>query len=353
MRVLIVFNPTAGNASVQQREIAIAASTWRELGWSVALQPTACSGDGTRIAREAAAAGYDVVVAAGGDGTINEVINGLVGTQTALATLPIGTVNVWARELKLPLQPRAAAEALGSAVVRSVDLGRAGDRHFLLMAGIGFDATITEQVQPEEKRRLCPFAYVLRGFGLIGRMRGTRARVVVDGREITGRVLWIVVGNSQLYGGVIKITHRASMDDGLLDVCVIKGDHLYTAPLHVLSLLLRRPSIDPEIEYYRAHRIDIQTRRPLAVQVDGDLIGHTPMTFEVVPGALRVLMPAQVPDGLMQGELTQPPVRAARSLHRLATWILRRVPALGARKEPRIRIARPRNTAIPVKVHEE
>lgn len=327
MRVLIVFNPTAGSAGALEQELDAVADLWRERGWEVDKQPTTKSGDGTRIAREAAAAGYDVVVAAGGDGTINEVVNGLAGTQTALAPLPAGTMNVWARELGLPLQPKAAAEVLCDAVVRTIDLGKAGDRYFLLMAGVGFDAAITSQVRPEEKKRFGPFAYVLRGFSLFGRMRGTRTRLLLDGREIGGRLLWVLVGNSQLYGGVVKVTHRASIDDGLLDVCIIRGNNLYSAPLHFLSILLRRPSIDPEMEYYRVRKVQIIPRKPLPVQVDGDPIGTTPITMEVAPKALRALMPAQVGDGLLQADQLETPP-PARTGPRLSTWFIARLPRL-------------------------
>jgi YegS/Rv2252/BmrU family lipid kinase len=327
MRVLIVYNPTAGQSAASQQEIDIAAHTWREQGWQVSAQPTAHSGDGTELARAAAANGYNLVVAAGGDGTINEVVNGLAGTQTALATLPLGTVNVWARELGLPLQTRAAAEAISKGVVRPIDLGLAGGRYFLLMAGIGFDAAITAQVRPDEKRRLGALAYVLRGVQQVSRLQGTRMRLTLDGRVVSARVLWVVVGNSQLYGGVVKITHRASIDDGLLDVCVIRGDNPYGAPLHLLSILLRRYSLDPEIDYYRARRVEVHSRKRLPVQVDGDAIGQTPMEFEVVPGALRALMPERVGDGLVQGDAATP-VRAGRSLQRLVAWLRRRNPHL-------------------------
>ncbi|MEN9937391.1 MAG: hypothetical protein RLZZ387_3970, partial [Chloroflexota bacterium] len=188
-RALIVFNPMAGQAESFQQDLQAAAEIWRESGWQVDLRPTEGPGDGTRIAREAAEEGYDVVVAAGGDGTINEVVNGLAGTRAALAPLPVGTMNVWARELGLPLQPRATAEALLQARVRSIDLGRAGSRYFLLMAGVGFDAAVVGEVRSPEKRRLGILAYVLRAVTVALRFRGARARVVVDGRRIGGRVL--------------------------------------------------------------------------------------------------------------------------------------------------------------------
>lgn len=308
-RALIVFNPTAGQAGSFEQDLHTAADVWREHGWTVELRPTAGPGDGTRIARDAAAQGYDVVVAAGGDGTINEVVNGLAGTRAALGTLPVGTMNVWAREIGLPLQPRATAEALLRARVRRVDLGRAGGRYFLLMAGVGIDAAVVGEVSSPEKRRLGVFAYVLRALGVATRYRGRRARVVIDGKRAGGRVLLVVIGNSQLYGGLVKITARAIIDDGLLDVCIIKGSSPLSAPLRILSILLRRYNLDPKIEYHRARTVRVETRGSLPVQVDGDHIGETPMTFEVAPGALWALLPPELPSDLVRAE---PPVRRGR-----------------------------------------
>jgi len=321
MRTLIVFNPTAGHAEQLEAELEAAAQVWRQKGWTVELQPTSGPGDGCRLARQAATEGYDLVVAAGGDGTINEVVNGLAGSQTALATLPLGTMNVWARELGLPLQPRAAAQTLCTWSPRPIDLGRAGDRYFLLMAGIGFDAAITANIRPDEKRRLGALAYVVRGIEEVMRIRGTRARIWLDGRQIKARVLMIVIGNSQLYGGLVKITHRASIDDGLLDVCVIKGDNGINAIGHLIAILRRRFSLNPDIAYYRAHTIEVVTRPLLPVQVDGDPIGTTPLRFTVVPSALQALLPPDLPDDLIQ----QPPPVARRWPQRLLLWLRRRL----------------------------
>lgn len=320
LRAMLVFNPIAGQADVFEHDILAACEVWRRHGWSVEVRPTAEPGDGERLAREAAAQGYDLVVAAGGDGTVNEVVNGLAGTQTALAALPLGTVNVWVREIGMPLQPRAAAEAMLHAQIRPIDLGRAGDRYFLLMAGVGFDAAVTAEVRPQAKRRLGIFAYLIRAYDLAWRFRGTRARVVIDGRAVRSRVLMVVIGNSQLYGGVLKLTGRASIDDGLLDVCIIKGNTLRGAPLRLLSLLLQRVTLDPQLEYHRGRMVRIETRERLPVQVDGDHIGQTPMHFEAAPGALRALLPSTLPTDLLHDN--HKPARHA--WRRMLAWVGRR-----------------------------
>lgn len=324
MRVMIIFNPWAGQAAQLERELDAVTQVWAAQGWQVERFPTAAPGDGVILARTAAEHCYDLVVAAGGDGTINEVVNGLAGSQTALAPLPLGTMNVWARELGLPLQVRAAASALLEWQVHPIDLGRADGRYFLLMAGIGFDAAITAGIQPAVKRRLGALAYVLRGIEEVLRIRGTRVRLVIDGKVVKGRILMIVIGNSQLYGGLVRITPRARIDDGLLDVCVMKGDNFASALRHAFNILRQRYTLDPEIEYYRAHTIEILSRAALPVQVDGDSIGVTPMTFEVAPGSLQALLPPNLPEDLVQPATAE---RRARALQRIGAWLVGRRPA--------------------------
>jgi diacylglycerol kinase (ATP) len=299
-RVLIVFNPQAGQGLALRQALDQAAQIWRQQHWQVELQPTREPGDATFWATQAAVQGYDIVVAAGGDGTVNEVANGLVGSTTALAVLPVGTVNIWARELGLPMDVTRSATALLHAQLMPVDLGKAGDRHFLLMAGVGFDAAVTAGVCPKAKKRFGVIAYLKHAFHLAWQWRGVRSLIRIDGRRVRGRILMVVIGNSQLYGGVFKMTAHATIDDGLLDVCVIKGHTLLVAPLRLLSIFTRRYNLDPKVEYYRATRVSIQGKHTLPIQVDGDYLGQTPMTFEVVPAGLWVLVPPSADRSLWQ-----------------------------------------------------
>lgn len=317
-RALIIFNPAAGQAESLTHELNACCDILRAGGWSVQLVPTEGPGDGARIAHEAARDHCDVVIAAGGDGTINEVVNGLAGTRTALGALPIGTMNVWVRELGLPLQPRAAAEVLLRSRIRPIDLGRAGDRYFLLMAGVGFDAAVVTEVRSREKRLLGALAYVMRALDLATRMGGTRVRLLVDGKILRRRTLLIVLGNSQLYAGIMKITARASIDDGLLDLCVIRGNSFIEAPLRLVSILLQRHTFDRKIEYYRARSVRIESRAQLPVQVDGEHIGSTPITIAAAPGALYALLPASLPtEDLLQAA----PGTRPRAWRRLLRWL--------------------------------
>lgn len=313
---LILYNPAAGQASAVLPQLEAAAELWRGAGWRVALRPTQCAGDATVQAKQAAREGYSLVVAAGGDGTVNEVVNGLVGTETALATLPCGTVNIWAREMGLSMDILQAAEAYLQADRRQVDLGvcrerspkavkrkfaeklaepaPALERYFLLMASAGFDAAVTSEVKSEEKKRFGAIAYVKQAFQTACRYRGVKTKLFIDGKRVRGRVLMVVIGNSQLYGGVIKFTAHALVDDGLLDVCVIKGRNLLIAPQRLLSVFTRVYNRKNEVRYYRAKQLEIRGKKKkkrLPVQVDGDYLGKTPMKFEVLPRAMLALVP--------------------------------------------------------------
>ncbi len=302
MRVVLLVNPEAGvrPAAAGALELAL-----RGRGATVETAVTSRAGEGSAIARQASDAGADVVVACGGDGTLNEAVNGLAGTPTALAVYPAGTVNVWAREVGVPADPVRAAALLWEGEWRWIDLGRAGQQYFLLMAGVGFDADVAARVTRPEKRRWGPLAYV--GRGIVTAIRWPRQRMWLnlDGRSLRRRLLFVVVGNTRLYGGVVNITYRAVADDGLLDVCLFGGQGLGEKLLHALRIATGSHTRHPTVEYYRVRRFSLVTRPRLAVQVDGDTIGSTPMTFEACPRALKVIVPRGHGEGLF---LTPPEV---------------------------------------------
>ena len=165
----------------------------------------------------------DVVLVAGGDGTVCEAVNGLVGSRVALGVLPTGTGNVWAKELGLPvftlLNPNrllVAAHLSTEAKTRAIDVGRANDRYFLLFAGLGLDAQVAHDMEPRERatKQSGLLPYLVASVLVAVEFYGVRTTVVVDGKVIKGRSLFILVSNAQLYGGVLRITPEAQLDDG-------------------------------------------------------------------------------------------------------------------------------------------
>jgi diacylglycerol kinase (ATP) len=301
-QVLIIYNPAAGQSSNLKSTLDRVAALWRDRGWQVQIAATTAPGDATIKAQQAAQAGYNAVIAAGGDGTVNEVMNGLIGTTTALGTLPLGTVNIWAREMGLSMDMLKAAESISKSELTQIDVGIAGNRYFLLMAGIGFDAAVTASVSSVEKKRLGAIAYVKQAIQLAWNFRGVSPKLRIDGKRVRGKILMVIIGNSQLYGGVVKFTANATIDDGLLDVCVIKGQGMLSAPRRLISIFARHYNRDPLVQYFQARQIEIRGKRGkvLPVQVDGDYLGKTPMNFRVVPNSLWIMVPPNADRSLWQ-----------------------------------------------------
>jgi diacylglycerol kinase (ATP) len=309
MRAYLIWNPMAGQRP-SQRPLEEAVDVLEAAGWSVRMFQASQLGDSTRLARQAVRDGVEVAIAAGGDGTVNAVANGLVGSDVAMAVLPLGTGNVWAKELGLPgwVPPyrhpvREAAQGLLGASVRQIDLGRANDCYFLLWVGVGFDAEVAHEVEPlmEMKRRLGNVLYAVSGLSLALSFAGTRSTLVVDGQPLRRRVVMVVISNIQLYGGgLFKLAPAAHLDDGHLDVFVFRGQGPLATFHHFFSVLTQYHMQDPQMNHYRARRIQVYPDQPLAIQVDGDPHGQTPLRVEVVPRALRVLVPASAPASLFQ-----------------------------------------------------
>jgi YegS/Rv2252/BmrU family lipid kinase len=230
MKACLIHNPTAGPWDVQ-RSLKRVQSSLKRRGWSVQLQLTEKPGDAITLARAAAQDSYDVAIVAGGDGTINEAVNGLIGTETALGVLPVGTGNMWAKQLRIPtytltnpLRLREAAAGLAEGKIRVVDVGRMNDRYFLCWAGIGLDAQVTAEMEPRQRRtKRLGLPYAIAAVLVARDFKGVRTRVSLDGSIVRGRTLLILVSNIQQYMGMLNVAREGRMDDGLLDVFVFKG----------------------------------------------------------------------------------------------------------------------------------
>lgn len=304
LSALLILNPKAGlraRPGTLDRMLAVAA----HLGWHVDVRETHARGDATRLAADAARDGLPIVLVAGGDGTLNEVVQGLAGTETAVGAIPLGTMNVWVRELGLPLEPAEAMRELLLGQVRRIDLGRANDRYFLLMAGLGFDAAAMHAVEGQTKRRFGPVAVLAAGAVVALGSRGSRLRVRADGRTFGTNALLVTIGNTRLWAGAVQITHHATAADGLLDVCIFPGRSLLTKLRHLALVFIGRHDNDPEVEYFQVRELRVAARPALPVQLDGEPFGTTPIHVQVVPGALRVLVGAGLAPALADARREQ------------------------------------------------
>lgn len=286
-RALVIYNPAARKAPKIHR---VRAGIEALRDWDCALLRTERPGHATELARDAVRDSVDAAVACGGDGTVNEVVNGLAGSETALAVVRGGTANVWAKETRLPKRPERALRLLDEGEVRPVDLGNAGERYFLLMAGIGFDAAIVRDLHGPWKRRLGAAAYVLFGLRHTLRHRAVTGELMMNGERQRESLYWLVLGNSRNYGGLVNITDRARADDGLLDLALLRRGGLLRLGWLLPWLLLGRHHRRAEVLYRQVESLELRTPE-LPVQVDGEYLGETPMHFEVARGALRVIVP--------------------------------------------------------------
>ena len=304
---MIVRNARAGRAP-SEGALRAAAAPLRAAGAAIQLRNTERPGHARELAAEAARDALDVVVAAGGDGTVHEVVNGLAGSDTALSVIPAGTANVWAKEARIP---RDAARALGwieGARRVRLDLGRAelGDGsqcYFLLMCSTGLDAEAVRRVeQGRLKRRLGRLWYGLVGLERALRAPAVQTRLSVDGVALERRLLFAVAGNTRLYGGFLRLASDARADDGLLDLAAFSGSGPATR-LRLAARALRgglHERAGDGIDYLRGATIEIKSERPLPVQADGEYLGETPLRLSVAPRALDVLI-ARGPTPLLAG----------------------------------------------------
>ncbi len=296
MRTCVIFNPAAKG---QKAECFRALLT--SISAECSLRQTVAAGDARKLAADAVREGFESIIAAGGDGTLNEVLNGLgdvpEGFKLArIGVLPLGTVNVFARELGIPTKPEAAWSMLRRGNERLIDLphverGEGDNRkrtYFAQLAGAGLDARAIELVDWSLKKKVGPLAYIAAGFKALGEEQSSI--LVSDGaRSVTGEL--VLVGNGQLYGGDFHMFPNASLTDGKLDVCVFpKADWVTLLKCGFPLLLTGKPPASVIVRMSAAS-FTMVGRTTARFEVDGELGGALPARFGIQPTALRVMCP--------------------------------------------------------------
>ncbi len=290
-RMVAITNPNASGGEYRRDMPRIMAAI-EALGYEVDERHTTASGDATTFAREAVAESCALVCALGGDGTVNETVNGLAGSSVPLAIVPTGTVNVLAMELGIPLDPPDAVQVIEKGTVSWIDLGLAGDRYFALMAGIGMDARTVAGVNPLLKKTLREAAFAVQGAMSYFTHDEPLFRVECEERAEEG--YFAVFGNASNYGGGFGITPFADMRDGLLDVCVLKDKSFLGTAWYWLAALINSHVNHPKVAYFRSEAAQVSAVDPtqeVLVQTDGEVAGKLPLECRVVPRALRVIVP--------------------------------------------------------------
>jgi len=293
-KATLISNPKTGRYASRRRPVQELASQLESLGVKVDLRLTNAPGDAAEIAARAARNGTSDVIVAGGDGTINEAIQGLAGTKARLAIIPRGTANVLARELGLPLNDEQAVKIVAQGKSRQIYLGVAIDettnerRHFVLMAGIGLDASVVRRVQPNLKKRIGKGAFWISGLSHLADWNPRPFILEINGQEYTST--FAAIGKAAKYGGDLAITPGARLDQPEFEICIIETRSRLRY-LRLLSHAMRNgmPRNAPEVQFVKA--ITVKALGDAPVQIDGELIGHLPMRFEIAPHSLQVIVP--------------------------------------------------------------
>ena len=297
MRACVIFNPTARGEGARR---------WlpflHDLEGHCELLPTTFRGAARSLARKAVEEGFETIVAAGGDGTVNEVVNGIGDApegflRARLGVLPMGTVNVFARELGIPSKPKEAWRVIDAGIERLIDLPSAqfleGSNHqsraFAQLAGAGLDARAVELVNWQLKKKLGVVAYIV---AVLQAYAGRTHQIRVETAQGSHSGEAVLIGNGHLYGGNHPIFHRARLDDGLLDICIFRRLNARTLAQASLAILTGNWHKVSGIDYLQSRDFRLQAEHPTPLELEGDSAGQLPAHFHITPHRVRVLHPA-------------------------------------------------------------
>lgn len=305
-KAYLIYNPHAGRyPSLILAERAAAVLEQHE--WQVDLIKTQSGAHITDLAREAVTEGLDAFFVAGGDGSINLAIEGLVNSQTALGILPSGTSNVFAQELGLPglawtrwMALEESARRLSNASVYQVDIGECDGKYFLCWAGIGLDGFIVHRIEPRPRweKYFAVAHYAASAVWTASLWHGVKLRFSADGKKISGHYILAVISNIHLYaGGLAQLSPHACLDDGRMDLWLFKGDTMGSVVKHAWDLLAGRHIQSDMVERVVFHTLKLEADSRLYIQLDAEPLRNPKSTIEinVKPKALRVMVPNNTP----------------------------------------------------------
>lgn len=283
----IIANPVSGGGRAE-----VLLPTFRdaleETGFQVQYFLTRRKGDAEL---EASRRSASRILVFGGDGTINEVINGLKDHPVPFTAIPLGTANLLAREFHLPKKVENVVGMLLEDRILPIDVCAAEKRRFLMVAGIGFDAEVTRRMKSVREGTISMLSYIGPILRTLLDYGPPSLEVLIDNKQVAKNASSVVIGNIRNYGGFFSITSRADPCDGLLDVCVFKGRNRRSLLRYGIAAFLKRVPSLKDAEYYRGKSLKVFSPKPEPVQLDGDFFGTTPFSCEIIPEAASLIVP--------------------------------------------------------------
>ena len=287
-RLLVIINPISGRKS-KHKVVSTIVSCLDMQKYEVSIKFTSYPGHATMMATEAAKEGVDIVVAVGGDGTVNEVARALVHTDTALAIIPCGSGNGLARHLHIPMNVRKAVEIINAGVVDTIDSMIVNGRPCFCTAGVGYDAQVSAEYAKESRRGL--LTYIKKAIQGWFKYEPQEYIIEIDGQILKRRAVSITCANANQWGNEFHVAPKASLKDGLIDVtiiCPIKCIHALSMPFQILGYSFDR---NPDVECIRIKNVSIHCKRNTPFHIDGEYIGkNTDLTISLEPLILKVII---------------------------------------------------------------
>ena len=289
-KIRIVLNPIAGQGLWRQY-LGKLRRGLKKKGFQLEVIKTEGPGDATRAVEDLD--DQYAVLTMGGDGTINEVINGLQNKNIPLAIFPVGTGNVLCKEFRIPSDPEAFIETFSYGVIREIDLGVAScGRQFHSFLGAGMDGHIVREISKCRTGNMKQWHYILPLIKAIRSYQPTKISIKVDGKLVTSEATTVLVGNVKSYGGPLEVTSHAVSNDGLLDICFVTGVGLKNWARYLWGMLWKKMDIYEDVHYYRGKEIELTSEKETPLQIDGDFAGTLPVAIKVVPQKRALLVPA-------------------------------------------------------------
>jgi len=291
-RARVIYNPTSGRESFK-KHLPDVLEILEKAGYETSCHATTGAGDATAAARIAVERRFDLVIAAGGDGTINEVVNGMAEQEyrPKLGVIPVGTTNDFARALHIPRDIAAAAEIIAKGDTIPIDIGRMDDKYFINIAGGGRLTELTYDVPSKLKTMLGQLAYYLKGIEMLPSLKATQVRIEYDGKLFEGEVMLFLVALTNSVGGFEKLSPNSSINDGMFSLLILKDTNLADF-IRIASLAIRGEHInDPNVLYTKANRIKVTSEEKVQLNLDGEFGGLLPAEFVNLYRHFEVFVP--------------------------------------------------------------
>ena len=293
-KITLIVNPISGGRKDKKELLKFVSDYFSKNGNRVTLKTTSRRGEATEFAQQSVRELDDLVVVIGGDGTINEVASGLVGSEVAMGIIPLGSGNGLARTLKIPLNVEKACKLIAEGDRVKIDTGKANDRFFVLVAGVGFDAVVGKRFDEHHKRG--PISYFYIGTKEFFLYKTDRVKISFDDHSLEVEPFLIAVANGQQYGNNAIIAPDAKLNDGLLDITIIHNISLFQLMRALPKVFSGRLKHYPKADFYQTKSVRIQREAPDILNIDGEPVDEKPVIeISILPKSLKIIAPRNSP----------------------------------------------------------